>query len=69
LGKAFCLRCGTSAKADTPEQAIALLDHAVGRSRGIKCGGDRAKVETEGFSKSKPVKKIETPKDPKALIR
>jgi len=65
LGKAFCLRCGTSAEADTPEQAILLLDHAVGRSGGIKCGGDRAKVETEGFSKSKPEKKAEQPKTEK----
>ena len=62
MGKAFCLRCGTKAEADTPEQAISLLDHAVGKSRGIKCGGNRAQVETEGFSKSKPEKKVEPPK-------
>ena len=59
MGRAFCTRCGTKAEADTPEEAISLLDHAVGRTRGITCGGSQAKVETEGFSK--PEKK-ESPK-------
>jgi len=62
LGKAFCLRCGTTAEANTPEQAISLLDHAVGKSRGIKCGGNRAQVETTGFGKEKAEKKVESPK-------
>ena len=65
MGKAFCLRCGTTAEADTPEQAISLLDHAVGKTRGITCGGEQAKVETEGFSKSKSEKKVESPKQEK----
>lgn len=65
MGRAFCLRCGTTAEADTPEQAISLLDHAVGKTRGITCGGMQAKVETEGFSKSKPEKKVDSPKQEK----
>ena len=35
---AKCFRCGGSGVADTYEQARKLINHAVGLSRGIKCG-------------------------------
>jgi len=35
---AKCFKCGATGEADTFEKAKALLDHAVGLSRSIKCG-------------------------------
>lgn len=70
MGKAFCLTCGSKSKADTKDEAISLLNHAVGKTRGIRCGGPLAKIQTEGFSKSdkktEPVEeKITSDKFPK----
>jgi len=63
LGIAHCLRCGATAEAETTEEAISKLDHAVGRTRGINCGSNLCKLETTGFTKEKPAKKPETPKE------
>ena len=41
---AKCLKCGGSSIADTFEQARKLINHAVGLSRGIKCGDNYNKV-------------------------
>jgi len=38
MAKAKCVRCGASAISDTFEQARKKLNHAIGLSRGIKCG-------------------------------
>jgi len=64
LGIAHCLRCGATAEADNEDDAIAKLDHAIGRSRGINCGRNLCKLETMGFTKAKPAKKPETLKEP-----
>jgi len=45
MAKAKCFRCGASATADTFEQASKQLNHAVGLSRGIKCGDNYNKVQ------------------------
>ena len=63
---AKCRKCGGSATADTFEQAKNLINHAVGLSRGIKCGDNYNAVQ-EIKSKvtmktSKPLKQKEEPK-------
>jgi len=45
MAKAKCFRCGASATADTFENARKQLDHAIGLSRGKKCGDSYGKVE------------------------
>ncbi len=67
MGIARCLKCGSKAESDNEEEAISLLNHAIGKTRGIRCGGKLAKVRTEGFNKAKLVKKTETTKDPKSI--
>jgi len=63
LGIAHCLRCGATSEAETSDEAISKLDHAVGRTRGINCGRNLCRLETMGFTKEKPAKKPETPKE------
>ena len=56
---AKCFKCGGSAIADTFEQARKLINHAVGLSRGIKCGDNYNKVEeikSKQLSKTQKVK-------------
>lgn len=45
MAKAKCFHCGASAIGDTFEQARKKLDHAVGLSRGIKCGDSYGRVK------------------------
>lgn len=45
MSKAKCFKCGASATADTFEQARKKLNHAVGLSRGIKCGDNYGRVQ------------------------
>ncbi len=45
MTQAKCLKCGGSATADTFEQAKNLINHAVGLSRGIKCGDNYNAVQ------------------------
>ncbi len=63
---AKCSKCGGSAISDTFEQAKNLINHAVGLSRGIKCGDNYNLVkEIKPETKTpKPVieTKSETPK-------
>lgn len=54
MATAECFKCGGSAIADTYEQARKLINHAVGMSRGIKCGDTYNFVQEIG-------KKILTP--------
>lgn len=57
---AKCFKCGGRAIADTFEQARKLINHAVGLSRGIKCGDSYnhvKEIKPEGIT-NKP----ETPK-------
>ena len=37
---AKCIKCGGSATGDTFEEASSKINHAVGMSRGIKCGAN-----------------------------
>lgn len=68
LTKAKCNKCGGSAIADTFEEARQLINHAVGLSRGIKCGDNYnmvQEIKSEEVAKktSKPEpQKPETPK-------
>ena len=66
MTQAKCNKCGGSAVSDTYEKARALINHAVGLSRGIKCGDNynqvceiKSKV-APSKSESKPVEN--TPK-------
>jgi len=45
MTQAKCLKCGGSATADTFQQAKNLINHAVGLSRGIKCGANYNAVQ------------------------
>ena len=45
MAKAKCFHCGASAIGDTFEQARKKLDHAIGLSRGIKCGDSYGRVK------------------------
>lgn len=63
MTKAKCFKCGGSAIADTYEQAKNLINHAVGLSRGIKCGDNYNMVKEikPKITNPKPVTKV-TPK-------
>jgi len=66
LTKAKCNKCGGSAIAETFELARKLINHAVGLSRGIKCGDSYNMVQE---IKSKLVaKKTLTPEAPKPVV-
>ena len=45
MATAKCFKCGGSAIADTFEQARNMINHAVGLSRGIKCGDNYGRVQ------------------------
>jgi len=66
MTQARCMKCGGSATADTYEQARALINHAVGLGRGIKCGDNYNMVqEIKVVTPKEDVKNIpksETPK-------
>jgi len=61
LAKAKCFQCGASAEADTFEKARALLNHAVGLSRGIKCGDAYGAVQEIKTTSVPKVKTIPSP--------
>ena len=62
MAKAKCFKCGATALADTFEQARKKLNHAVGMSRGIKCG--------DNYGKVKEIKdKLKTPPPQKDTIK
>ena len=66
LTKAKCIKCGGNAIADTYEQARKLINHAVGLSRGIKCGDNYNMVqEIKSHDIAKKTPKPETTKTPK----
>lgn len=62
MATAKCFKCGGSAIADTFEQARKLINHAVGLSRGIKCGDNYNRVKNMNPVVAKPVIKTPTPK-------
>lgn len=45
LGSLICLNCKARVDAATQEEAEKVIDHAVGLARGIKCGGDKVRLE------------------------
>ena len=51
---AKCMRCGGAAIGSTFTEASAKINHAVGLSRGIKCGNNYNKVQE--VKEDKPVK-------------
>ena len=63
---AKCNRCGGTAEGATFEEASQKINHAVGLSRGIKCGdnyGNVVEIKTSTQSpKKEPV--VEKPKEP-----
>lgn len=59
MSKAKCFKCGGSAIADTFEEARRLINHAIGLSRGIKCGDAYGAVQEIGVIQQK-VKTIAT---------
>ena len=65
LSKAKCNKCGGNATADTYEQARKLINHAVGLSRGIKCGDNYNAVQEIKSEGVVTVKKPETLKQKK----
>ncbi len=72
MGTAFCRTCGAKSTSEDKDTAISLLNHAVGRSKGINCGGNLARVETTGFATPKesipttPKESKYTPKETKS---
>jgi len=67
MTQAKCFKCGGSATADTFEQAKNLINHAVGLSRGIKCGDNYnavQEIKSVGVVTKKPetLKQKEEPK-------
>lgn len=61
-----CIRCGGTATGTSLDDAKEKLDHAVGLSRGIKCGesyGKIKEIKSEKPQENKPkVKSESTPK-------
>jgi len=66
LSKAKCNKCGGSAIADTYEQARAIINHAVGLSRGIKCGDSYNMVQE--IKSEEVAKKTSIPQIPKPVV-
>ena len=64
MTKAKCNKCGGSAIAETFELARKLINHAVGLSRGIKCGDSYNMVQEI----KSVVKKTSTPEVSKPII-
>lgn len=62
LTTAKCIKCGGSAIADTFEIARKLINHAVGLSRGIKCGDNYNMVQEIKSNEVTKTPKLETPK-------
>jgi len=66
MGTVKCERCGGHAEASSIEEGAPLIDHAVGLSKGKRCGGDYVQlvmVGTPQAPKSEPkVEKVEEPK-------
>lgn len=60
MAKAKCFQCGATAQADTFEQARALLNHAIGLARGIKCGDAYGAVQEIKDASAPQVKTIST---------
>ena len=54
---AKCDKCGGTALGDTFQEASAKINHAVGLSRGIKCGDNYNQVCELKESSSKPIPK------------
>lgn len=54
MAKAKCFKCGASATAETFEQARKQINHAVGLSRGIKCGDNHGRVQEIKDTLQKP---------------
>jgi hypothetical protein len=62
---AKCRRCGGSATGETFEVASSKINHAVGLTRGIKCGASYNQVyEVKPPVPKKPPVKIDKPKEP-----
>ena len=66
MSKAKCFKCGGSAIADTYEQARAIINHAVGLSRGIKCGDSYNMVQE--IKSEEVAKKTSIPQIPKPVV-
>jgi len=59
---ANCHKCGATAHGETFEEASSKIDHAIGLSRGIKCGDNYNQVhEVKPPVPKKPPVKIEPP--------
>jgi len=62
---AKCNRCGGTALGDTFEKASEKINHAVGLSRGIKCGDNYNHVhQIDDSTPKKSTPKAEAPKEP-----
>lgn len=62
---AKCNRCGGTAHGATFLEASSKINHAVGLSRGIKCGANYNQViEVKPPVPKKPIPKVEKPKEP-----
>ena len=64
MAEAKCIKCGGAATGDSFEAARQKINHAVGLSRGIKCGDSYNRVTEIKSPESIPMKtpKTETPK-------
>ena len=66
MGTVKCERCGGHAEASSIEDGAPLIDHAIGLSKGIRCGGDYVQLVMVGepqAPKIEPkVEKVETKK-------
>ncbi len=63
MATAKCNKCGGSAEGKTFEEASKKINHAVGLSRGIKCGANYGCVVEISTQKQEPV--VEKPKEVK----
>ena len=67
MAKALCRRCKGTAEGSTFEEASSKINHAVGLSRGIKCGDNYNCVEEQKDESIKQSPK-ETIKEPDVVI-
>lgn len=61
MTEAKCTRCGATVTGDSLEDARAKMNHAIGLSRGIKCGDNYNCVEEIKKESSTEKPKIQTP--------
>jgi len=70
MGTVKCERCGGHAEASSIEEGAPLIDHAIGLSKGKRCGGDYVQLVMVGETTATvPTPKVEKTEEPKKATK